>query len=89
VRIFFKISKRFVGIRIPNLGIRLTTTLQFALAFRAETEQGAGGRGQQSKKGRTNLEQRRHAFNERGKGKGQEEKKILYFLSIHSTHYDQ
>jgi hypothetical protein len=26
VRIFFKIGKRFVGIRIPNLGIRLTTT---------------------------------------------------------------
>jgi hypothetical protein len=69
--------------------VTTVSTLQFALAFRAETEQGAGGRGQQSKKGRTNLEQRRHAFNERGKGKGQEEKKILYFLSIHSTHYDQ
>jgi hypothetical protein len=35
-RIFFQIVKRFVGIRIPNLGIRLTTsgkTFAFATAI--------------------------------------------------------
>jgi hypothetical protein len=30
VRIFFRIGKKFVGIRIPNLGIRLTTTPEYA-----------------------------------------------------------